>query len=162
MKNIVVGVGGIAASKTPGEVIKTYALGSCVAMILSDLKTNSVGMVHIALPSSEVNPQKSNLSPGYFADTGIPALIQLMTNLGSSNNGRGMIVKLVGGANILDANNTFEIGKRNILTIKKILWSKGMGSLAEDVGGSHSRTVSLSVDTKEVRITSFGRKDVIL
>ena len=162
MKNIIVGVGGIAASKTPGDIIKTYGLGSCVAMILVDLKTNSVGMVHIALPSSEVNPQKSNLSPGYFADTGISSLIQCMTSLGCSNNGRGMVVKLVGGASILDANRTFEIGKRNILTIKKILWSKGMGSLAEDVGGNHSRNVSLSVDTKEVLITSFGRKDVIL
>lgn len=162
MQNITVGVGGLAASKTPGDVIKTYALGSCVAMILIDLKTNSVGMAHIALPSSEVNPQKSNLSPGYFADTGIPALIQLMTSLGCRNNGRGMVVKLMGGASILDANHTFEIGKRNILAVKKILWRNGMGSLAEDVGGSHSRTVSLSVDTKEVLITSFGRKNVIL
>lgn len=162
MKNIVIGVGGLAASKTQGDVIKTYALGSCVAMVLIDLKTNSMGMVHIALPSSEVNPQKSNLSPGYFADTGIPALIQLMTNLGCRNNGRGMVVKLVGGASILDANHTFEIGKRNVLTIKKILWRYGMASSAEDVGGSHSRTISLSVDTMEVLISSFGRKDVIL
>jgi len=159
MGTIVIGVGGIGVSNTPGDLIKTYALGSCVGLILLDTKVNAIGMVHIALPNSEVKIQKSKMTPGYFADTGIPALLQLMAGKGSRKDGRGLMVKMAGGASILDSNNTFEIGKRNILTIKKILWRYGMGSLAEDVGGSHARTVSVSVDTKEVVISTSGREN---
>jgi len=159
MGTIILGVGGIGASNTPGDSIKTYALGSCVGIIFIDVRFNAVGMAHIALPNSEINIQKSKLTPGYFADTGIPALLALMASKGSRQDGRGLLVKLVGGASILDSNHTFDIGKRNILTIKKILWRYGMGSLAEDVGGNHSRTVSVSVDTKEVVIATCGRED---
>ncbi len=116
-------------------------------------------MVHVALPNSEINIQKSKMTPGYFADTGIPALLQIMAGKGSRRDGRGLLVKMAGGASILDTNHTFDIGKRNILTIKKILWRYGMGSLAEDVGGNHSRTVSVYVDTKEVVISTCGKED---
>ena len=159
MGTVVIGVGGIGASNTPGELVKTYALGSCVGLILIDTKVNAVGMVHVALPNSEINIQKSKMTPGYFADTGIPSLLQLMAGKGSRRDGRGLLVKMAGGASILDSNHTFDIGKRNILTIKKILWRYGMGSLAEDVGGNHSRTVSVYVDTKEVVISTCGRED---
>ena len=118
MRSIVIGVGGLYASNKPGDIIKTYALGSCVAMILTDLKTSAMGMVHIAHPNSEVNPQKSKITPGYFADSAVPALMRLMAGLGCQMDGRGIVVKLVGGANVLGDKDAFEIGKRNILTIK--------------------------------------------
>lgn len=162
MQNIVIGVGGIGCSNTSGDVIKTYALGSCMAAILIDLKNNITGMVHIALPNSQINPQKARTAPGYFVDTGIPSLFSLMVSKGSNKKGKGIIVKLVGGASILDTDHTFDIGKRNLLAIKKALWACHMGVLAEDVGGNHSRTVSVSVNSKDVLITSYGRKDVII
>jgi chemotaxis protein CheD len=49
------------------------------------------------------------------------------------------------------------IGKRNILAVKKILWGYGLAPLAEDVGGSISRTVSVSVKTGEVTLSSPAR-----
>ena len=58
----------------------------------------------------------------------------------------------------MDPNNTFSIGKRNILAIKKILWKFGMGAVAEDVGGGISRTVSVDVDGGRVTISSPARE----
>ena len=69
------------------------------------------------------------------------------------------IVKLVGGANVADPNNTFNIGKRNVLAIKKILWQCRMGAVAEDVGKNYGRSVAVAVDTGRVVVTSPGRGD---
>ncbi len=157
MKSMILGVGDLGASNTPGADVKTYALGSCVAVILLDPKTHCVGMVHVALPNSSINPARAKDRPGYFADTGIPRILEEMAKLGCHPKGKGMFVKLAGGAAIMDHNDTFNIGKRNVLAIKKILWSYGMGPRSEDVGGTFSRTVSISVNTGEVTLSSPGR-----
>lgn len=159
---IIVGVGEIGVSNRPGYMIKTFALGSCVAVIMYDLKSHVVGMVHIALPDSNIDPIKAQEKPGYFADTGIPTLIQKINKLRYNYNNKGIsnkgiIVKIAGGSNIMDPNNRFNIGKRNILAVKKVLWSYGMGPLSEDIGKDYSRTVTVIVDTGEVIISSPGK-----
>ena len=60
MENIVIGVGGLAASKKPGNVIKTYGLGSCVAMILIDLKMPSMLAAMPGLSPGAINRDKWN------------------------------------------------------------------------------------------------------
>lgn len=155
---IMLGVGDLDASNRPGDVIKTLALGSCIAVIMLDPATRTVGMVHVALPDSSVNKARSVENPGYFADTAIPALIKAMANKGG-HNGKGILVKLVGGAKVLDSNNTFNIGKRNALAIKKNLWTRGMGVVAEDIGGTISRTVAVDTARGRIVISSPGYND---
>lgn len=157
---ITLGIGDLGATKNPDDKIKTYALGSCVAMVLLDPKTRAVGMAHIALPDSSVDTGGSQgKRAGYFADHAIPALLKEMSKLGADPRGKGMIVKLVGGATIADKNNVFNIGKRNVLAIKKILWQYGMGPKAEDVGGNISRTVTLEAKNGRVTISSAKREE---
>jgi chemotaxis protein CheD len=62
----------------------------------------------------------------------------------------------------MDPNNTFDIGKRNILAIKKILWENRLGVLVEDVGEDISRNIRLYVDTGEVVVKNLGKERVIL
>ncbi len=159
MSTIVLGVGDLGAIREAGGIVKTFALGSCVAVIILDPETRCIAMDHVALPDSKACPDRVKEHPGYFADTGIPATLDAMKKQGSKANGRSLIVKLVGGASVMDPNNTFNIGKRNVLAINKILWQYGMGAAAEDIGGQISRTVSVDVDTGKVRITSPGRDD---
>ena len=155
--NIILGVGDFGASNKEGDVIKTFALGSCISVVPIDIRNNIVGMVHVALPDSSINPAKSELKPGYFADTGILALLYLMRRFGSHID--NTVVKLIGGANVMDPNNTFNIGKRNAVAIKSILQRYNLSVLAEDVGGNVIRTVSVTVGSSEVLITSPGRSD---
>ncbi len=157
MKRFFLGLGDMGATRTMGQEIKTLALGSCVALILLDPKTRCIAMVHVVLPDSTIDPQRAEKKPGHFVDTAIPALFQEMEKLGSNARTKGVIVKLVGGANVMDPNNTFNIGTRNVLAIKKGLWKYGMGPLAEDVGGRISRSVAVNVETGIVGITSPGR-----
>ena len=153
MKQINVGIGELAVSKNPEEKIKTFGLGSCVAVIVLDPKVRSVGLMHVALPDSSINPEKAKKLPGYFADTGIPHLLAEMAKLGSNPKGQGLIFKLVGGAQVMDPNQRFNIGKRNILTIKKILWKYNLAVVAEEVGGHTSRTVDIDAGTGRVTIS---------
>ena len=157
---IYVGVGEIATSKNPDHVLVT-SLGSCVAVIMLAPVIRSAGIAHIALPSSNVNAEQSRVKPGYYADTAIPRLLAEMDKLHGGRRGR-LLVKLVGGANIMDPNSTFDIGKRNILAIKKILWENSLGVLVEDIGEDISRNVRVSVDTGKVVVKTLGKERVIL
>lgn len=153
MAQINVGIGEVAVSKNPDEVLKTFGLGSCVAIIALDPKVRTVALIHIALPDSSINPDKAKQLPGYFADTGIPHMFGEMSKQGSQPNGKGLIIKLVGGAQVMDPNQRFNIGKRNVLAIKKILWKYNLAVVAEEVGGNISRTVDVNVKTGRVTIS---------
>ena len=156
MEFIYVGIGEFAVSRNPNHILKTMALGSCVGVIVRDAKSGGAGLLHVALPDSSINQKRAQEKPGSFADTGIPALLKAMRKVGYDGTSR-LTVKLTGGASIMDPNNTFNIGKRNILAIKKILWGFRMGAISEDLGGSISRSVSVEIETGRVTITSPGR-----
>jgi len=156
MATIYVGVGEYAVSNKADDVIKTFALGSCVGVIVLAADIKAAGLLHVALPDSSINKKRMEERPGMFADSGIPLLINEMKKLGYNGNGR-MVVKLAGGAAIMDPNNTFNIGKRNLLAVKKILWQYKLGPRAEHVGDSISRTVTVNVNTGRVFLSSPGR-----
>ncbi len=156
MNVIYVGVGEYAISGRPGEIVKTLALGSCVAVVILDANNKSVGLLHIALPESSINKKRANEKPGMFADTGLPILLEEMQKLGYDGKSK-LIIKLAGGASIMDPNNTFNIGKRNVLAIRKILERFRLGAIAEDVGGNISRSVSIEMNTGKVIVSSPGR-----
>ena len=154
---IVLGIGDYGATSKPEEVIKTIGLGSCVAVICTDTQAKIAGMIHVALPDSSLSPDHGIEKPGYFADTGLPALFDSLKKVGWREGAGKLTIRLAGGATIMDPNGTFNIGKRNILAIRKILWSLGHGSVADDIGGNISRTVSVSAETGAVLITSPSR-----
>lgn len=143
-------------SSNPGDEIKTFALGSCIAVMMYDTKLHIAGMIHIALPDSSIDPEKGKERPGYFADVGIPLMIEDMKKLGAVR--QNVRIKLAGGASVMDDKGLFDIGKRNLLAAKKILWKSSLGATAEDTGGDISRTVTLYVDTGGTLITSGQRQ----
>jgi chemotaxis protein CheD len=147
-----VGIGEFGVSKHPDDEIKTYALGSCVAVIAYDPETNVAGMIHIALPEAKVNPEKAKKRPGYFADSGLPVFIKAMEKEGAIK--RKIKIKLAGGASIMDENRQFDIGRRNMIAIKRFLWKEGLGVIREDVGGTISRTVKIELPGGEVTISN--------
>lgn len=160
MKTIFLGVGEYDATNRPNEVLKTMALGSCVGFIVLEPKSRTVGMAHIALSDSRINPALAGKQCGRFADTAIPALLNLVEKYSKTRS--GYIIKLVGGAQVAQMKDTFNIGKRNILAIKKILWQMKLAPVAEDLGGQISRTVTVEVNTGKVIIHSPGRADWLI
>ena len=156
MGTIYVGVGEYAASNQPDTVIRTLALGSCVAVVVWVPGSKAVGLLHVALPESSINQKMAFTRPGMFADTGIPRMLLEMEKKKFLPCGH-IIVKMAGGASIMDPNNTFNIGKRNALAIKKVLWGLRLGAIAEDLGGNISRSVAVETGTGRIVLSSPGR-----
>ncbi|HMA99610.1 MAG TPA: chemotaxis protein CheD [Spirochaetota bacterium] len=152
---LVAGIGSIVICRDPARIVKTYSLGSCLGVCLYDEFKRIGGMIHIALPRAAIDREKAELMPGYFADTGLPLLIGKMKEQGALRH--NLTVKLAGGANVMSREFSFDIGKRNLLAVRKILWKHGLGPIAEDTGGNISRTVSLYIADGRVEISSGGR-----
>jgi len=132
-------------SKEPDGLLTTYALGSCIAVVLYDPVIQAAGMIHYMLPLSSTNPEKAKVKPAMFADTGVPLLFHSMYGLGSKK--EDLVVKVAGGGHLYDDHGLFEIGKRNYTVLRRMLWKTNVLVAAEDVGGSKSRTVSIEVST---------------
>ncbi len=154
MKRVVLGVGDLGATADPGEILKTYALGSCVAIAMWDRRRRIAGMAHVVLPDSTKSEGKAKSKPGFFADTAVPELLAKMAALGCDPKGRGVVIRLAGGARMLELSDAFDIGKRNVLAVKKTLWALGLGFQNEDVGGTESRTVELEPGTGKLSLIS--------
>ena len=156
MSNQLVGIGEIKYSKTPEDILKVMALGSCVALIYYAPGIKTVGIAHVALPDSSFGLAKKEL-PGYYADLAIKNLHHYFTKLGAANS-RDLIIKMVGGASIIRPNADFmDIGSRNIVAIRKNLWQIRMGPRNEDVGKAYGRSIHVYADSGEVLVTSPGK-----
>jgi chemotaxis protein CheD len=154
---ITVGMGDLRTSADTDSVIVTYALGSCVAVVVYDQVRHAGGMIHYMLPHSSTNPEKALARPAMFADTGVPLLFEEMYKLSCRK--ADLIVKVVGGANIHDENGTFEIGRRNCVILRKMFWKVGVSVVAEDVGGSASRTTRLNLATGKTTVRRSDRAE---
>lgn len=162
---LVIGIGELQASKTPGDLLRTYALGSCVALILQHPYSGTAGLVHILLPDSVNQPGDSQKGPGHYADTAVPALIK--TVLGTAGlygqTGSGLLAKLVGGASMWIRHSLFHVGERNIAAVERLLQKHKIPLVARDTGGSVSRTVTVDVASGKVVVKwGNGQKEVYL
>ena len=159
MRNVVVGVGDCQVSKDPGESLVTYALGSCIAIAVHDPITRVAGLLHYLLPDSKIDPEKAARNPYMFADTGIPALFHGVYALGAEK--RRLRVTVAGGAQVLES-ELFQIGKRNQLAMKKILWRAGVLVTNEETGGLNSRTIRLEIESGNVfmKVAGCGEQQI--
>jgi len=157
MEEILLGIGDIGVS-SDGRPVRTQGLGSCVAVCLWCPGAKAAGLVQIALPESRINPEKGEEKPGYFADTGIPALIAAMQERGCQVSEKRAEVKILGGAQVMNANDVFNIGEHNIAAVRRILSDQELGVTAEEVGGNTSITVTVYPKTGEVWVASPGQQ----
>ena len=151
---IVVGIGEFAIADSPDATIVTHALGSCIAVCVWDQDAGVGGLLHFLLPESKLNPERAKRQPGTFADTGIPLLFQTAYKHGATKS--RCRVKLLGGASVT-AGGTTDVGRRNLLAAKKMLWQNGVMVQGEAVGGHEVRTVTFSVGDGRV-LVSCGRE----
>jgi chemotaxis protein CheD len=151
---ITVGIADCSVSKNADDLLLTHALGSCVAVAIHDPVARVGGLLHIMLPESSIDREKAKIQPYMFADTGIPALFHSAYASGAEK--KRLTVRLLGGAQVMDPNGVFNIGKRNHLACRKILWAAGVMVHGEAVGGTISRTVRMEVGTGQLLWNTGG------
>lgn len=153
---VVVGIGDAAVGTEAGTIV-TYGLGSCLGLAVYDPVARAGGLLHVMMPASSISPEKAERSPYLFVDTGVPLFFRRCYQLGAEK--RRLVVKLAGGAapNCADGGaDHFQIGKRNLVQLRKLLWKNGVLLGGEDVGGTASRTLSVDLATGETRLRSGG------
>jgi chemotaxis protein CheD len=153
-EKLVVGVADLVVSGNSRAQVVTYALGSCLGVIAYDPVARVGGLLHVMLPDSTIDSAKAASQPHMFVDTGVPRLFREAYKLGAVK--ERMIVKVAGGAAVQSGSDMFEIGKRNLIALRKILWKNSVMVKAQDVGGSCSRTVTLDLSTGGVTLRIDG------
>lgn len=156
MKTIV-GVSDMKVSNSKDESLITYSLGSCIGVVIYDVQAHTGGMLHYMLPDSNLDKGKAEKNPFMFADTGIPALFKATYALGAKKN--RMRVVVVGGAQILDQNGFFNIGKRNHMALRKLFFKNGVIVDFEDVGGNVNRTIRIEIGSGEIYMKTSGKSE---
>jgi chemotaxis protein CheD len=150
-----VGISDCVVSSNLDATLTTHALGSCIAVVIYDPVARVGGLLHYMLPDSSMDPAKAQQRPFMFADTGIPLLFHAAYQAGAVK--ERIKVTALGGAQAIQTGDAFNIGKRNHMVMRKILWKAGVMVHHEDVGGTAPRTARLEIGTGRVFV-SFGRE----
>ena len=153
----IVGVADVKVSNTPGERLITYALGSCLGIVVYDPVVSVAGMLHVMLPTGTIDESKMKDKPSMFVDSGVPLLFKECYKLGAKK--ERMHVRVAGGAHAgaREEDDRFQIGKRNMIALRKLLWKNGVLVHAHDTGGVQtSRTMWVDVTTGEVTLKING------
>jgi chemotaxis protein CheD len=143
-----VGIGEMVISNNIEDTIKTFALASCVGLVVYSSFRKVGGMIHIALPSPPTC-EDGVIRCCYYASTGIPRIINRMCKDYGCLKGE-LEINLYGGANSIRSNDVFNIGRRNIEAVKYILNEMNLKFNDCETGKNVSRTIGLDVFTGQV------------
>lgn len=159
---VIVGMADVKVTDNPDETLITYALGSCLGIVVHDPVARVAGMLHVMLPSSTIDEAKAKAQPAMFVDTGVPLLFKECYRLGARKERMTVIVAGGSFSGKSEADDNFQIGKRNMLTLRKLLWKNGVLIHADDTGGiQQSRTMSVIVSSGIVQLRTNGTQRVL-
>ncbi len=156
-QRVVVGVGDMAVSNNEMVTLSTYALGSCVGVIVYDPIAHAGGILHLMLPDSTISPDKAVKQPAMFADTGLPLLFKALTGVRSERSRIRLF--LAGGASVLNGADPFKIGERNCVAVQRFLKTNGYAVTGQDIGGNINRTVHLEIGSGLVTLKLPDRNE---
>ena len=143
-------------AKTPNAIRTT--LGSCVGIVLYNATLKIGGVAHILL--AEPPPGKI-INRGKYARTAIESLIQDLKKIGCEN---GLTARIFGGASMFDSfHSSFlqNIGGDNVKAARDVLSKFNIPVIAEDVGGSVGRAITIYMDDGRILLRSNGKERYI-
>ncbi|MDL2288057.1 chemotaxis protein CheD [Oscillospiraceae bacterium OttesenSCG-928-F05] len=143
----IVGIGEYATSGRTGDVIKTFALATCVGLVYYSMRRRVMGMAHIQLPNGQ-NAGENN--PTRYADLAPDFLMQEMMKKHGCTKGE-ILVSLYGGIDGR-AQDCFRIGEKNLAIVRAKLKEIGLVYSDVDTGGKDSRTLVADVGTGIVEV----------
>ncbi len=170
MKKIRVGIADLQIASAPA-ILVSYGLGSCIGVGLCDPYRKIGGLAHVMLPSIATGGRGGD--PLKYADTAVEAIVARMIEAGCARG--ALLAKMAGGADMFAAAEPRvqagadprgdarpRIGERNAQAVRAKLQEMGIPLVAEDVGGSHGRTVELVPATGDLVVRSVRKGCKIL
>ena len=151
-----VGMAEVKVCRAPDAILMALGLGSCVGICGYDAQAGVAGLAHVVLPSSAASAAGST-TPGKFADTAVPLLLETMRRQGACLD--QIVVALVGGAQLFAGNGIgrgLDIGPRNAQAVQAEIERLGLRLAATDLGGTTGRTIHLT-GSGLVRVKTIGQ-----
>lgn len=137
------------------QKILTLGLGSCLGVILYDASTKICGLAHVMLPDSKSITNNSNRMK--FVDTCLSDMYDELMR--KSVNPGNLVAKVAGGAKMFSKDSTNEflnVGAQNYVAAVKQLAKLRIPIIAEDVGGTFSRTINFDPETGMLLVKAVG------
>ena len=103
-------------------------------------------------------PGKAERHPYMFADTGLPALLEALLDIGAKT--ENLKVVIAGGAQIMDQRAEFNIGLKNYEAVAAFFVNNNLSIDHEDIGGISRRTLSLDIGSGCNIIQTLGQGEV--
>ena len=153
-KRLSVGMGEIKLAHHPDCLYSV--LGSCIGLAIVHLRLQVGAFAHVVLPESN----ERTGSPGKFADTAIPHMMNLLRERGVPRS--GLTVKMTGGAQMFNTSGPMQIGQVNAQAVQKALEDIGVAVHAQEVGGTDGRRVTVDCSTGLLTIARVGHPDQII
>lgn len=162
MAQMIVGIADLKIARS--GILTSYGFGSCVGVVMYDPALKLAGLLHVMLPDSRSFEVVDN--PLKFADTGIQQMLQELLMRGATR--ERLVCKLAGGASVYQkATDTpmFDIGRLNAERVKAVLRELSVPIIAEDLGGTCSRTIDYDIEGNRLaikRVTQKGVQNIVL
>jgi chemotaxis protein CheD len=156
LETITVGIGEYRIAHD-AAVLKTI-LGSCVGVLIYDQEKKIGGLAHVFLPvSGDFHDSKNDgLFKNKCADILIPLMIEAMITGGGRL--QKFIAYIAGGARLFNfIGNPFNIGEKNLLSVKNILKELGIPYTELYSGGSSGRRLLFNCMTGDIRVTQLSK-----
>ncbi|PIE63013.1 MAG: chemotaxis protein CheD [Desulfobacter postgatei] len=156
----IVDIADMKVSNQTGDTIVAYSLGSCIGLAIYDSQAGVGGVLHYILPNSAIDEVKAKSNPFMFADTGIPALFKQISALGAKKS--RIKVFVAGGAEIMDQEGLFNIGRQNYSALTQILTRNNISIWKQAVGGYSNRTIKMEIGSGDIYLKTSGSGEVRL
>ena len=140
-----------------GDMLMTYALGSCLGLMLYDPEVCIGGLLHAMLPSSKINLNKAKDNPFMFVDTGVPEMLSQLLDAGAKRS--RLVAKVAGCASPLGRSKSFDVGKRNYSVLEQVFFKNKIQVDSKAIGRTDNLTVFFNVSTGSVTIKSKGEEN---
>lgn len=146
-------------SQNPAETLVAFSIGSGIVVSIYDPVTKAGGMLSFVLPESlAMLPERAERHPCMFADTGLPALLEALLDIGAKT--ENIKVVIAGGAQILGQKDEFNIGLKNCQAVSAFFKNNDLIIDYEDTGGISRRTLSLDIGSGCNIIQTLGQGEV--
>lgn len=137
--------------------LRASAIGSCVGVVICDPVAGVSGVAHVMLPGQA--PSSRQTEEVKYAEGGIQKLLDAMLALGARR--RRLVACMAGGGNVLERKDDTLCGA-NISSVRRTLGRLKIVRVAEDVGGTLRRSLTVDVDTGRVLLTRGDGRYTVL
>jgi chemotaxis protein CheD len=144
-------IGELRVSRDPQVQLVTVT-GPCVALALCDPEAGVAGLLHVVQPGRR-RVRRPGDRHAFYADTGVPMLVEEMVNLGARRD--RLQATVVGGAMASPPGNFGDLGRLNVEAVAGRLQAMGIPIVIREVLGQMGRRISLTVSAGSVRVETF-------